>query len=144
MLQQRQCVLVGSGSSLLSMGGVIWHHLGRGRGLSLCQLPKGVAKVRGWRLRLLSRMKPMWHPGGMKQWVCCACGSFLATPHPAGSPRSSHHSAAAPWDDAAQEAGDCHLQAALLAAAQAGKKNSTEKGFKDVLKESSLIGESPS
>lgn len=34
---------------------------------------------------------------------------------------------AGPWDDAAQEAEDCHLQAVLLAAAQAGKKNSTEK-----------------
>lgn len=51
---------------------------------------------------------------------------------------------AGPWDDAAQEAEDCHLQAVLLAAAQAGKKNSTEKGFKDVWKESSLLGESPS
>lgn len=52
--------------------------------------------------------------------------------------------AAGPWDDAAQEAEHCHLQAVLLAAAQAGKKNSTEKGFKDVWKESSLLGESPS
>lgn len=52
--------------------------------------------------------------------------------------------AAGPWDDAAQEAEHCHLQAVLLAAAQAGKKNSAEKGFKDVWKESSLLGESPS
>lgn len=35
--------------------------------------------------------------------------------------------AAGPWDGAAQKAEDCHLQEVLLAAAQAGKKNSKKR-----------------
>lgn len=34
------------------------------------------------------------------------------------------------WDDATQKAEDCHLQAVLLAAAQAGKKNSKKRDLR--------------
>ena len=37
---------------------------------------------------------------------------------------------AGPWDDATQKAEDCHLQAVLLAAAQAGKKNSKKRDLR--------------
>lgn len=37
---------------------------------------------------------------------------------------------AGPWDDAAQKAEDCHLQGVLLAAPQAGKKNSKKRDLR--------------
>lgn len=46
------------------------------------------------------------------------------------------------WDDAAQEAEDCHLQAVLLAATQAEEKQK-KKGFKGIWMESSLPSGSP-